>query len=428
MKLQRTISVTGLGYVGLTVASAFGEIGEVVGFDKSDVRIKELQEGYDRNGEVSAAQLHHATIEYTTNADKLKKANFHIISVPTPINGNKQPDFSYLHAASATVGHALKKGDIVVYESSVYPGATEEICIPILEKASGLICGIDFGVGYSPERINPSDKEHVFSKVPKIISAVNKESLDIIADVYARVVKAGVYRVSSIRVAEATKIIENIQRDVNVSLVNEIAMILHNLGIDSREVLTAAKTKWNFLPFTPGLVGGHCVGINNCYLTYKAEETGFHPDLLVTSRRINEYMPTYIVENTIKQLIHLGVSIPGARIAILGLTYKENYPDVEDSKANDIIHALQRYNTQIFLHDPIAPSAAVKKVFQKELYQLADLNNMDAIILAVSHQEYYKLHLYDFEKILKPNRIIMDVKSILRPDDFKNSTITLWQL
>jgi len=426
MNLTRTISVTGLGYVGLTIASAFGEINEVIGYDKSDIRIDELKQGYDRNGEVSSEQLHHADIRYTTDPSALKRANFHIISVPTPTNEAKQPDFSYLRAASEAVGKALKRGDIVVYESSVYPGATEEICIPVLEQASKLKCGKDFGVGYSPERINPADKEHVLSTVPKIISAVNKESLDVIADVYTKIVKAGVYRVSSIRVAEATKIIENIQRDVNVSFVNEIAMMLHNLGIDSREVLDAARTKWNFLPFKPGLVGGHCVGVNSCYLTYKAEESGFHPDLLLTSRRINEHMTTYIADHAIKQLIHLGVPVKGARIAVLGLTYKENYPDVYDTKVIDVVNALREYETEIFIHDPLADPKAVKKVFDMEPSDLSELHDMDAIIIAVSHEHYRTMKPKELEKILKKKRLIMDVKGILSPNDFTKTTV--WQL
>lgn len=428
MPHTRKISVTGLGYVGLTIATAFGQIQKVIGYDKNASRIAELKDGHDKNDEIPDEVLKNVDIHYTTNPADLKKADFHIIAVLTPVNKDRQPDFSILLEASEKMGEQLKKGDIVVFESTVYPGATEEKCIPILEKFSKLTCGKDFAVGYSPERINPADHEHVFSNIIKIVSATDSKSLEIIAEVYASVVKAGVHRVSSIRIAEATKVIENTQRDLNISLINEMALILHSIGMDSAEVMAAAKTKWNFLPFKPGFVGGHCIGVNSYYLAHKAEEAGYHPDVIHAGRRINEYMTKFIAEKTIKELIHLGVTIKNARIGVLGLTYKENCSDLHDTRVIELIKELENYDAKIFVHDPLADHDLAKKEYGIELLQWDELVNLDAIILAVSHKKYVNLKPNQIQKILSPQGLIMDVKNILKPDDFLATGLTLWRL
>lgn len=429
MRHTPTISITGLGIVGLTLATAFGKVGLVIGFDINKNRVDELKKGFDRNGEVSKKRLHDAEIIYTTNSHELNKANFHIISVPTPTGENHQPDFSYLKKASETLAKELKKGDIVVYESSVYPGATEEICIPILEKISHLKCGKDFGVGYSPERINPADKKHTLEKVPKIISANDKKSLDAIAKIYVRIIKGGLYKAESIKIAEAAKIVENIQRDVNISFVNEIAIILHNLGIDSKEVLKAAETKWNFLPFKPGLVGGHCVGINNYYLTHKSEEAGFHPELLSTSRRINENMTNYIVDNILHELAKIKVPKEKARIGILGITYKPNCKDPNDSKVIEIINTLKTHEiTNLFIHDPLIKPAIAKEVLGLTLVDKKELHDLDILIIAVAHDPFCKMRVKTIEKMLKKNGAIIDIPGMITPKKFINSTLKIWQL
>lgn len=428
MPHNRKISVTGLGYVGLTIATAFGQSQNVIGYDKSDRRIEELKNGHDINGEISDDILKTSHISYTTHPQDLKNADFHIVAVLTPVTPDRQPDFSILLEVSEMIGKQLKKGDIVVYESTVYPGATEEKCIPVLEKASNLVCGRDFTVGYSPERINPADKEHTFSNIIKIISATDEATLNILADVYGSVIKAGVHRVSTIRIAEAAKVIENTQRDLNISLINEIALILHSIGMDSFEVIEAARTKWNFLPFQPGLVGGHCIGVNSYYLAHKAEEAGYHPDVIQAGRRVNDYMTKFIAEKTIKKLIHLGIPIKKARIAVLGLTYKENCPDLHDTRVTDLIAELKSYDTEVVVHDPIADYDAAKKQYGIELQRMEDLVGFDALILAVSHKQYRALSKIDLQNILHRHGLIMDVKGILNPVDFVDTGITLWRL
>lgn len=426
--VPRKISVIGLGYVGLTIAAAFGKLAEVIGYDKNKKRIEELKNHYDRNHEISTEQFEKAKIHYTSNPDDLKKADFHIIAVPTPLDTIKKPDFSLLLEATVMLGKQLKKKDIVVYESTVYPGATEEKCIPLLERTSKLKCEKEFGVGYSPERINPADKIHTFNTIPKIVSAVNTKILDIIADTYGKVVDAGTHRVSSMRIAEATKIIENTQRDTNISLINEIALILHCLGMDSAEVLAAARTKWNFLPFQPGLVGGHCIGVNSFYLAYKAEEAGYHPDVILAGRRVNDYMPKYLAEKTIKNLIHLGKQINGAKIAVFGLTYKENCCDMHDSRVLDLIKELETYETEILAYDPIADPYVAKKKYGINMRELEDIKNVDAIIFAVAHKQFHELSLTQINKILNRKGLIIDVKGILKPELFENTDIIFWRL
>jgi UDP-N-acetyl-D-galactosamine dehydrogenase len=428
MQNEYRISVTGLGYVGLMIANAFAKKGKVIGLDKSKIRIKELKRGYDRNGEITASELKQNNIQYTTNPHELKKANFHIIAVPTPIDSNHHPDLSILLSASEILGKELKKGDIVVYESSVYPGATEEKCIPVLEKSSHLVCGKDFAVGYSPERINPADKEHILANIPKVISAINKEALDAISKVYEQIIEAGVHPVSSIPIAEAVKMVENIQRDINVSFVNEIALIMHKLGLDSKEVLTAAETKWNFLPFRPGLVGGHCVSVNSAYLTHCAEEKGYHPDVIAAGRRINEQIPKFIAESTIKELIQLDIPIKKSRIAILGLTYKENCPDVHDTRVLDIINELKTYSAEVLVHDPLASKSIAKKDLNVSLIDWKEITNADAVIVMVAHDEYRSLNSAIFKSMMKKKGVIMDIKSILDFDELSQCGFTLWRL
>lgn len=413
--------------MGLGIAIAFGQNEKVIAFDIDTGRVEELKKGIDRNHEISKAKLLAQEMHYTNNPEGIKEADFHIIAVPTPIDAlSRLPNFSTLLEATKTVAKQLKPGDIVSYESSVYPGVTEQECIPLLEKFSSLKCGKDFGVAYSPERINPGDKEHTFYNIPKIISAIDKPTLDIVAEVYKSVVEAGIYPVSSIRVAEATKVVENTQRDLNIALVNEIAITLHKLDIPMSEVLAAAKTKWNHLSFSPGLVGGHCIGFNTYYLTFKAQESGYYPELLLAGRRVNEHMPQFIAEEMMKQLVHLGIPIKGACVAVLGLTYKENCPDLRDTMVVKLIEALRAYELEVLVHDPIADKALAKKLYGLDLLDWEDLNDLQAMILAVAHKQYIDPEL-DHGKMkakLKPKAILMDIKGVLNPKDFER--LTLW--
>lgn len=428
MLLNRSISIIGLGYVGLSIATALSQKFKIVAFDISPVRIDELKNHYDRNEEIDKLQLSNDNLFFTCSWDDLKLANFHIISVPTPLDRNKHPDLSLLISASKTLGERLKKGDIVVYESTVYPGATEEECIPVLEQASSLKCGTDFTVGYSPERVNPADKKHIFETIVKIISATDENTLDIIESIYSSVITAGVFRVSSIRVAEAAKVIENIQRDVNIALMNDFAIMLHTLKMDMTEVIPAMKTKWNCLPFEPGFVGGHCIGINSYYLMHKAKEKGYYSEIISAGRRTNESMAKFITATTIKQLVLLGATIKGARIGVLGLTYKENCVDIHDTRVMDIINELESYSTITYINDPIADPITAKKDLKIELTPWEKLYNLDAIIICMAHEYYKKLSSNHFISILKSNGLIIDVKNIINPNEFKNSQVTIWRL
>ncbi|MCX7121193.1 MAG: nucleotide sugar dehydrogenase [Gammaproteobacteria bacterium] len=404
--MDRKISVIGLGYVGLPVAAAFAKKTPVIAFDINPKRIENLNNKIDVTGEVSTADFENLSITFTIDSSQLKNADFHIVAVPTPIDHFNKPDLSMLLSASEIVGRQLKAGDIVVYESTVYPGATEEECVPVLERFSGLVCGRDFYVGYSPERINPGDKEHTFTKIKKIVSAQNVLILDIVAAVYGFVVEAGVYRASSIKVAEAAKVIENAQRDINIAFVNELSKIFHLMNIDTTEVLDAAATKWNFAKYTPGLVGGHCIGVDPFYLTYKAQQLGYHPEVLLAGRRINDGMAKYVAQQSIKQLIRAEKLVRRARILILGLTFKENCPDIRNSKVFDLIRELEEFEVDIKLHDPIAAKA---EVMQREKHQLCDwdkikLEKFDMIVLAVPHDFYLKNKFPDHD-------LLIDVKS-----------------
>lgn len=411
--MNREVSVIGLGYVGLPVAVAFGRQKQVVAFDINQKRIAELVQGNDNTREVTKKDLKASSLLFTDNPADIKKANFHIIAVPTPIDDANQPDLRPILSASKTVGEQLKKGDIVVYESTVYPGATEEDCVPVLEKYSGLECGKDFFVGYSPERINPGDKEHTFTKIKKIVSGQTPEVLEVVAAMYSSVVTAGVHKAASIKVAEAAKVIENTQRDVNIALVNELAKIFNKLDIDTTSVLEAAGTKWNFLPFRPGLVGGHCIGVDPYYLTYRAAKAGYHPEVILSGRRTNDSMGKFIAEQTIKNIIKLGGSVSNAKIGVLGLTFKENCPDIRNTKVIDIIKELKEYTINILVHDPHADKEEAKHEYGIELVDLAQLKDLTAVIVAVSHQEFSYFTPENFKKMLNGIRLVVDVKGEL---------------
>ena len=414
MNKKRKISVVGLGYVGLPVAVAFSSLNQVIGFDIDEERVNQLKAGHDRTGEVSTKRLTKSKITFTSDYKQLTKADFHIVAVPTPINDVKSPDMEPLVSASQTLGGVLKKGDIVVYESTVYPGATEEICMPILEQRSGLKCGVDFHLGYSPERINPGDKEHTFTNIVKVISAQDHQALDVIRHVYEGVVTAGVYSAPSIKVAEAAKNIENIQRDVNIALMNQLALIFDKLDIDTNDVLKAAGTKWNFLKFSPGLVGGHCIGIDPYFLAYRAAKSGYVPDLILTARSINNGLGNYIASRIIKTMLRGGYSPREHTVTVLGLTFKENIPDIRNSKVFDIINELKQYGITVQINDIYADPDKVYAEHQIELVELSALKPAKVVILAVPHNAYLERN-WDWIFTLLQDRcgIVYDIKGKL---------------
>jgi UDP-N-acetyl-D-galactosamine dehydrogenase len=424
-----TVAIVGLGYVGLPVAVEFGKRRSTIGYDLSKKRIESLKHFVDATGEVSAAALMEAKhLRATAYPGELEQADFIIVAVPTPINDARQPDFGPLESASECVGRYMKRGAIVVYESTVYPGATEEVCVPILERASGMRWKQDFHVGYSPERINPGDKLHTFTKIKKVVSGDDAETLDKVADLYASVVEAGVYRASSIKVAEAAKVIENTQRDLNIAFVNELAIIFEKLGLDTGEVLKAAGTKWNFLPFKPGLVGGHCIGVDPYYLTHKAELVGYHPEVILAGRRINDSMGAHIARKTVQQMIHAGRNIKGARVNVLGLTFKEDCPDIRNSKVVDILRELKEFGVEIFVHDPAANADDALHEYGVRLHRWEDLPAADALILAVSHRQYLEFPVKAVvEKIVREGCLI-DVKSVLDAEAFRREGVRVWRL
>jgi UDP-N-acetyl-D-galactosamine dehydrogenase len=425
---QRTISVIGLGYVGLPVAVAFGRKGRVIGFDINPTRIAELSRGHDRTGEVLPEELQASDILYTDRVEDLARADFHIVAVPTPVNEAKQPDLALMFAATTTVGMALKRGDIVVYESTVYPGVTEEECVPLLEKVSGLVAGSDFTVGYSPERINPGDQEHTFTKITKVVSGQDAETLEIVALVYESVVTAGVHRAPTIRVAEAAKVIENTQRDLNIALMNELALIFDRLGIDTGDVLAAAGTKWNFLKFKPGLVGGHCIGVDPYYLTHKAEKIGYIPQVILAGRRINDGVGKYIAQQTVKEMVRSGNAILGSTVTVLGLTFKEDCTDLRNSKVIDIIRELQEYSISIQVHDPHADPEEAWEEYGVDLVPMELLQPASAVILAVSHREYRELPVADLKRLMNSNPLLIDVKGEKDRAELVRAGIRVWRL
>ncbi|WP_075618325.1 nucleotide sugar dehydrogenase [Paenisporosarcina indica] len=426
--MNRKIAIVGLGYVGLPVAVAFGKERHVIGFDINPNRINTLKQNIDYTNEVILADLEKASIDFTNEGQKLEEADFIIIAVPTPINEHNQPDLTPLLKASETVGKHLQKGTIVVYESTVYPGATEEECVPVLERMSGLQYGKDFFVGYSPERINPGDKEHTFTTITKIVSGQTPEILEIVADTYSSVVKAGVHKASSIKVAEAAKVIENTQRDVNIALMNELAMIFDRLDIDTSEVLAAAGTKWNFLKFSPGLVGGHCIGVDPYYLTHKAQAVGYHPDVILAGRRINDGLGKYIASTLVKKMIKKGIAVQGSTVTVLGLTFKENVPDLRNSKVIDVIRELEEYGVNVQVTDPKAESKEAVREYNVSLIELDDLKRSDAVVFAVPHREYVTEGWNLVNRLLKDvSGIVVDIKSALAKDSTPES-IELWRL
>jgi len=414
---EEKISVIGLGYVGMPIAVSFARKASVIGFDISKEKIDLYKTGVDPTKEVGNEVIKQTSVYFTSDENKLKDAKFHIVAVPTPVNADHTPDLRPVESASRTVGRNLVKGSIVVYESTVYPGVTEEICVPILEKESGLKCGVDFKVGYSPERINPGDKIHRLETIVKIVAGMDDESLDVIAKIYELVVDAGVYRANSIKVAEAAKVIENSQRDINIAFMNELSIIFNKLGIDTSSVLAAAGTKWNFLKFTPGLVGGHCIGVDPYYLTYKAEQVGYHSQIILSGRKINDDMGKYVVENIIKQLIKADVSIKNAKVAILGLTFKENCPDIRNTRVIDIYNELQEYGITPIVVDPQADKGEAYHEYKIELMSINSVKEMDVIVFAVSHDDFRNLSIDEIDKLFKrnqnKNRVIIDIKSIL---------------
>ncbi|HXV21121.1 MAG TPA: nucleotide sugar dehydrogenase [Desulfuromonadales bacterium] len=425
------IALVGLGYVGLPLAAAFGRKAEVIGFDISEKKIAELKRGYDATGELSTAELAATSIDYTTDPARLREAAFIIVTVPTPIDDHHNPDLSPVVSASTAIGRNLAPGAIVVYESTVYPGVTEEVCVPILEHESGLKCGIDFKVGYSPERINPGDKVHTVDKIVKVVSGQDAETLETVARVYELVVLAGVHRAPSIKVAEAAKVIENTQRDLNIALMNELAIIFGKLGISTRDVLEAAGTKWNFLKFTPGLVGGHCIGVDPYYLTYKAEAIGYHPQVILAGRRINDGMGKYVAENTVKNLIRIGKAVKGARVLVLGLTFKENVPDIRNSKVVDILRELREYEVEVLVTDPWADADEARHEYGLELTPLDAVGAVDAVILAVAHEQFKEIGIDRLARMCCNGGecgVLVDVKSVLDREVVEAQGLCYWSL
>lgn len=445
--MNRKISVIGLGYVGLPVAVAFGKKSKVIGYDINEKRLAELSRGHDSTQEVEAKDLKIADIHFTSNPDELCQADFHIVAVPTPISEAKQPDLSPLLAATKTVGNILKPGDIVVYESTVYPGCTEEDCAPLLEKLSGIkylssdpssVLGKErarsadeeegFTLGYSPERINPGDKQHTFTTICKVVSGSTPKALELVAELYGSIVTAGVHRASSIKVAEAAKVIENAQRDINIAFVNELAMIFDRLGVDTQEVLEAAGTKWNFLPFRPGLVGGHCIGVDPYYLTHRAEKEGYHPQMILSGRKINDGMGAFIAQQTVKTMAAAGIGIVGSKVTILGLAFKEDCPDLRNSRIPDVIAELHQYGCEIQVHDPFCDPGEAAEEYGVELIPLEELQKAFALILAVAHRSYLEWSFDTWLQLLHSGGIVTDVKNAVPLLEMEQAGHSVWRL
>ncbi len=424
----RRISVIGLGYVGLPVAVAFGRSARVVGFDVNPQRLAELRAGHDRTGEVADADLRAADILYTDRTEELRAADFHIVAVPTPVDDAHQPDLTPLVKASESVGRALKKGDIVVFESTVYPGATEEVCAPVLERVSGLASGRDFTLGYSPERINPGDKEHTFTRIKKVVSGQDAPTLETVAAVYGSVVAAGVHRAASIKVAEAAKVIENTQRDLNIALMNELALLFDRLGIDTLDVLEAAGTKWNFLPFRPGLVGGHCIGVDPYYLTQKAEKAGYIPQVILAGRRINDGMGAFIANRAVREMSRAGHPVCDSQVTVLGLTFKEDCPDLRNSRVIDIVRELEGYGAIVQVADPLADPEEARREYGVTLTPLAQLKPAAAVIAAVAHREYRTLTPAQLAALCRLPAVVLDVKGAYDRAACAAAGIRLWRL
>lgn len=429
---KEKISLVGLGYVGMPIAVAFSKQVGVIGFDVNAHKIDLYKKGIDPTNEVGNETIAKCAVEFTSDETKLREAKFHIVAVPTPVNSDHTPDLSPVEGASHVVGRNLTKGSIVVYESTVYPGVTEDICVPILEQESGLKCGVDFKIGYSPERINPGDKVHRLETIVKIVSGMDAETLEEVANIYSLVAKAGVHRAESIKVAEAAKVIENSQRDINIAFMNELSIIFNKMGIDTKSVLEAAGTKWNFLKFQPGLVGGHCIGVDPYYLTYKAEELGYHSQIILSGRRINDDMGKYVVESLVKKLIMADIPIKNAKIAILGFTFKENCPDTRNTKVIDIVHELAEYGIKPVIVDPAADAEEAKRLYGLEFDSMNAVKDMDAVILAVQHEAFKNLTRKEIDSFYpagsEKKKVLVDIKGILDRKEFENAGYVYWRL
>ncbi len=423
------LSLIGLGYVGMPIAIAFAKNLDVIGYDVNREKIELYKSGVDPTKEVGNDEIKSTTVHFTADETELRKAKFHIIAVPTPVSKDHTPDLSPIEGASTILGRNLSHGSIVVFESTVYPGVTEEVCVPILEKESGLKCGIDFKIGYSPERINPGDKEHRLETIKKIVSGMDSETLEVIAKVYELVVEVGVHRAESIKVAEAAKVIENSQRDINIAFMNELSIIFNKMGIDTQSVLRAAGTKWNFLNFYPGLVGGHCIGVDPYYLTYKAEMMGYHSQIILSGRRINDGMGKYVAENCVKNLIAAGKAVNGARVAILGFAFKENCPDTRNTKVIDIVKELQEYSIEPMISDSEADEDEAERLYNVKFTDLYDIKGVDAVILAVGHKTFTRLDKRDIDGLYKTGKkVLLDIKGILNREEYEKAGYSYWRL
>ena len=422
---EEKLCLIGLGYVGMPIAVAFSNRGiDVIGYDLNEKKIALYKNGIDPTREVGDEEIEKCKVEFTSDEEKIREAKFHIVAVPTPVNSDHTPDLSPVEGASRILGRNLTRGSVVVFESTVYPGVTEEICLPILEKESGLTCGVDFKIGYSPERINPGDKVHRLETITKIVSGIDEETLDCVASVYGIVVDAGVYRAESIKVAEAAKVIENSQRDINIAFMNELSIIFNKMGIDTKAVLEAAGTKWNFLKFYPGLVGGHCIGVDPYYLTYRAEMLGYHSQVILAGRRINDDMGKYVAENCVKQLIKADKPIRGAKVAILGFTFKENCPDTRNTKVFDIVSELREYGIDPVINDPVADREEAKRIYGVDFTDIKRIRDMDAIIIAVAHDDFSNMNI---NRYIKKDGVIVDVKGILEKEKLSRE-INYWRM
>lgn len=426
---EEKISLIGLGYVGMPIAVAFANKLDVIGFDLNKNKIDMYKSGIDPTKEVGDEAIKTTSVFFTAKEEDLRKAKFHIVAVPTPVNDDHTPNLSPVKDASVILGRNLQPGSIVVYESTVYPGVTEEVCVPILEKESGLKCGEDFRIGYSPERINPGDKVHRLETIRKIVSGMDEETVDIVAKVYELVVAAGVHRAENIKVAEAAKVIENSQRDINIAFMNELSIIFNKMGIDTQAVLKAAGTKWNFLNFYPGLVGGHCIGVDPYYLTYKAELLGYHSQIILSGRRINDDMGKYVAENCVKNLISVNKAVKGARVAILGFTFKENCPDTRNTKVIDIVNELREYNIEPVIADPEADEEEAENLYGINFADINEIKDMDAVILAVAHKKFMELKQNDINKMYtKGKKVLLDIKGLLKRKEYEAAGYRYWRL
>lgn len=429
VKQEAKLSLIGLGYVGMPIAIAFAKKVKVIGYDLNATKIELYKSGVDPTKEVGNEAIKNTTVEFTSDESRLREAKFHIVAVPTPVYDDHTPDLTPVEGASRILGRNLTKGSIVVFESTVYPGVTEDICVPILEKESGLKCGVDFKIGYSPERINPGDKQHRLENIKKIVSGMDEETLDAVAKVYELVVEAGVHRSPCIKVAEAAKVIENSQRDINIAFMNELSIIFNKMGIDTKSVLEAAGTKWNFLKFYPGLVGGHCIGVDPYYLTYKAEMLGYHSQVILSGRRINDDMGKYIAENTVKNLIKAEKAVKNAKVAILGFTFKENCPDTRNSKVFDIVKELREYGIEPVIADPTADAAEAKHLYGVEFTDISEIKDMDAVILAVAHTCFAEYKMSDIDKLLgNGQKVLVDVKGLFDRKEYEAAGYSYWRL